>query len=184
LQPKYSYSPFVAAISWSVLEYFRFEFLNFNPFNYFAYTQSSFNIIAQYASYGGIFLVSFISVLIASYLLKIYLDPNWKKAVPLLIIFIILIIFPLVIPGAISTAIYGFVWSWNDLLYSLTLITSADKRTLAPGLVLTYLGEFQSSWTEMMAASIWVSIPVILQFNRNSWTLVSNFRLSSLDSEW
>jgi apolipoprotein N-acyltransferase len=97
LQPKYSYSPFVAAISWSVLEYFRFEFLNFNPFNYFAYTQSSFNIIAQYASYGGIFLVSFISVLIASYLLKIYLDPNWKKAVPLLIIFIILIIFPLVI---------------------------------------------------------------------------------------
>jgi len=74
------------------------------------------------------------------------------------------IIFPLVIPGAISTAIYGFVWSWNDLLYSLTLITSADKRTLAPGLVLTYLGEFQSSWTEMMAASIWVSIPVTLMF--------------------
>ena len=94
LQPKYSYSPFIAAISWSVLEYFRFEYLNFNPFNYFAYTQSSFAIIAQYASYGGIFLVSFISVLIASYLLKIYLDPNFKKVVPLLIIFIILVIFP------------------------------------------------------------------------------------------
>jgi apolipoprotein N-acyltransferase len=95
LQPEYSYSPFIAALSWSVLEYLRFEFLNLNPFNYFAYTQSSFTFIAQYAAYGGIFLVSFISVLIASYLLKIFLEPNWKKAVPLLMIFIILAIIPL-----------------------------------------------------------------------------------------
>lgn len=74
------------------------------------------------------------------------------------------IIFPLAIPGMVSTAIYGFVWSWNDLLYSLTLITSPAKRTLAPGLILNYMGEFQSSWGTMMAASIVVSIPVTLMF--------------------
>lgn len=74
------------------------------------------------------------------------------------------IIFPLVVPGIISTAIYGFVWSWNDLLYSLTLVTSASKRTLAPGLSLTYMGEFQNNWSNMMAASIFVSIPVALIF--------------------
>lgn len=74
------------------------------------------------------------------------------------------IIFPLAIPGLISVAIYGFVWSWNDLLYSLTLITSTDKRTLAPGLILNYMGEFQNNWTNMMAASIVVSIPVTLMF--------------------
>lgn len=74
------------------------------------------------------------------------------------------IIFPLVVPGVISTAIYGFVWSWNDLLYSLTLVTSASKRTLAPGLSLTYMGEFQNNWSNMMAASIFVSIPVALIF--------------------
>jgi len=74
------------------------------------------------------------------------------------------IIFPLAVPGLVSIAIYGFVWSWNDLLYSLTLITSADKRTLAPGLILNYMGEFQSNWTNMMAASIVVSIPVTLIF--------------------
>ena len=74
------------------------------------------------------------------------------------------IIFPLAVPGLISVAIYGFVWSWNDLLYSLTLITSADKRTLAPGLILNYMGEFQNNWTNMMAASIVVSIPVTLIF--------------------
>lgn len=74
------------------------------------------------------------------------------------------IIFPLSIPGVISTAIYGFVWSWNDLLYSLTLITDDTRRTLAPGLVMKYMGEFSNNWAEMMAASIVVSIPVTLVF--------------------
>ncbi|WP_228441249.1 carbohydrate ABC transporter permease [Novibacillus thermophilus] len=74
------------------------------------------------------------------------------------------IIFPISIPGMISTAIYGFVWSWNDLLYSLTLITSPEKRTLAPGLILNYMGEFQQNWGEMMAASIIVSLPVTVMF--------------------
>lgn len=40
-----------------------------------------------------------------------------------------------------SIAIYGFVWSWNDLLYSMTLVTDTAKRTLASGLVMTFLGE-------------------------------------------
>lgn len=74
------------------------------------------------------------------------------------------IVLPLAIPGMISIAIYGFVWSWNDLLYSLTLVTEASRRTLAPGLVMTYMGEFTSNWGNMMAASILVSIPVTLVF--------------------
>lgn len=74
------------------------------------------------------------------------------------------IIFPLSIPSVVSTAIYGFVWSWNDLLYSMTLITAESKRTLAPGLVMKYMGEFTNSWSEMMAASIMVSIPVTIIF--------------------
>lgn len=74
------------------------------------------------------------------------------------------LIFPISIPGVISTAIYGFVWSWNDLLYSITLITNDQKRTLAPGLTMKYLGEFTNNWSEMMAASILVSIPVTIIF--------------------
>lgn len=94
LQPQYSYSPIIAALSWSILEHLRFEFLNINPFNYFAYTQSGFSFFTYYASYGGIFLVSFIAVLIASYFVKIFLDPSWKKAIPVVFIFIILIGIP------------------------------------------------------------------------------------------
>ncbi len=74
------------------------------------------------------------------------------------------IIFPLAVPGTVSVAIYGFVYAWNDLLFSLTLVTSPEKRTLAPGLILTYMGEFQDNWSSMMSASVIVSIPVTIMF--------------------
>lgn len=74
------------------------------------------------------------------------------------------IVFPLAVPGMISVAIYGFVWSWNDLLYSMTLVTDGSKRTLASGLVMTFLGEASTNWGFMMAASIVAAIPVTIIF--------------------
>jgi len=74
------------------------------------------------------------------------------------------IVFPMAVPGVISIAIYGFVWSWNDLLYSMTLVTDTAKRTLAPGLVMTYLGEASTNWGYMMAASIIAAVPVSIIF--------------------
>ena len=64
------------------------------------------------------------------------------------------VIFPLAVPGMITIAIYGFVWSWNDLLYSMTLVTDNAKRTLASGLVMTFLGMGSTNWGYMMASSI------------------------------
>ena len=74
------------------------------------------------------------------------------------------IVFPMAVPGMISIAIYGFVWSWNDLLYAMTLVTDPSRRTLAPGLVMTYLGEASTNWAAMMSASIVASIPVTIIF--------------------
>ena len=74
------------------------------------------------------------------------------------------IIFPLAVPGMISIAIYGFVWSWNDLLYSMTLVTDSGRRTLASGLVMTFLGGASTNWGYMMAASIVAAIPVTIIF--------------------
>ena len=74
------------------------------------------------------------------------------------------IIFPMAVPGLVSIAIYGFVWSWNDLLYSMTLVTDASRRTLAPGLVMTFLGEASTNWSAMMSASIVAAIPVTIIF--------------------
>ena len=74
------------------------------------------------------------------------------------------IVFPLAVPGMVSIAIYGFVWSWHDLHYSMTLVTDSARRTLASGLVMTFLGEASTNWGYMMAASIVAAIPVTIIF--------------------
>ena len=60
--------------------------------------------------------------------------------------------------------LYGFMWSWNDLLYSMTLIVSEDKRTIGPGLLLNYLNETNADWGGAMAASIIASLPILIAF--------------------
>lgn len=74
------------------------------------------------------------------------------------------IILPLSKPALISVAVYSFMWAWNDLLYSLTLITRDDLRTIGPGLLLTLFGEMQQDWAGAMAAAILASLPAVIVF--------------------
>lgn len=74
------------------------------------------------------------------------------------------IVLPISIPPIITVFLYSFMWSWNDLLYSLTLIVSEDKRTIGPGLLLTYLNESNADWGGAMAASLMAALPVIIGF--------------------
>lgn len=74
------------------------------------------------------------------------------------------IVLPLSRPALISVAVYSFTWAWNDLLYSLTLVTSDDLRTIGPGLLLTFFGEMQQDWGGAMAAAILASLPAVIIF--------------------
>ncbi len=74
------------------------------------------------------------------------------------------VVLPLVKPGLVTVGFYSFLSAWNNLLFPLTLTTSLDMRTIPPGFLLTYVGEFEYNWTEMMAASVTVTIPIILTF--------------------
>ena len=74
------------------------------------------------------------------------------------------IVIPISIPPIITVFLYSFMWSWNDLLYSMTLIVSDDKRTIGPGLLLTYLNETNADWGGAMAASLLVSLPIVIAF--------------------
>lgn len=74
------------------------------------------------------------------------------------------IVLPISIPAIVTVFLYGFMWSWNDLLYALTLIVSEDKRTIGPGLLLSYLNEVNADWGGAMAASLVASLPVVLAF--------------------
>ncbi|GAA1655415.1 carbohydrate ABC transporter permease [Nonomuraea maheshkhaliensis] len=70
---------------------------------------------------------------------------------------------PLAAPGLIAAGLFAFVRAWNDFIFALTL-ADPERQTLPPGLVHTYLGEFQTAWPDLMAASFVVSLPVIAAF--------------------
>lgn len=74
------------------------------------------------------------------------------------------IVLPLSKPALISVGVYSFMWAWNDLLYSLTLVTRDDLRTIGPGLLLTLFGEMQQDWPGAMAAAILASLPAVVVF--------------------
>jgi multiple sugar transport system permease protein len=73
------------------------------------------------------------------------------------------VLLPITGPALVATGLFAFMRGWNDFIYALTLV-GRDKQTLPPGLVLTYVGEFQSQWADMMAASLLVSLPLVIAF--------------------
>lgn len=73
------------------------------------------------------------------------------------------IMLPLTAPALVSTGLFAFIKGWNDFIYALTL-AGPEKQTLPPGLVLMYVGEFNAAWADMMAASLIVSLPIMIVF--------------------
>jgi multiple sugar transport system permease protein len=74
------------------------------------------------------------------------------------------VVLPLSLPGLVAVGVYSFMWAWNDLFYSLTIISSQNLRTVGPGLMLEFFGEMQQDWGAAMAASFMASTPIVLIF--------------------
>jgi len=73
------------------------------------------------------------------------------------------VVMPIVTPGVIAVAIYTFINAWNEFLYSLILMNSTNKMTVA--VVLKSLeGQEIMDWGVMMAASAMVVIPSVIFF--------------------
>ncbi|MEG1640751.1 MAG: carbohydrate ABC transporter permease, partial [Ruthenibacterium sp.] len=70
---------------------------------------------------------------------------------------------PLAAPGIVATAIFAFINSWNEFLYSLVLISSGAKKTVSVALYSLTGGE-TIRYGEMMAASVIVVLPSMLLF--------------------
>jgi len=73
------------------------------------------------------------------------------------------IVLPLSAPGLVAAGLFAFVRGWNDFIFALTL-AGPHKQTLPPGLVNTFVGEAQTSWPALMAASLVTSLPVVIAF--------------------
>ena len=74
------------------------------------------------------------------------------------------IILPLITPGIVATAVFAFLDAWNNLLFPMTLTTDVSMKTLPPGMILAFGGEFKHDWSGMMATSVLVALPVVLVF--------------------
>lgn len=73
------------------------------------------------------------------------------------------IVFPLVVPGLITAAMFAFMRGWSDLLFALTL-AGPDKQTLPAGLTQAFIREGTADWPALMAASLVTSLPLALIF--------------------
>lgn len=80
---------------------------------------------------------------------------------------------PVAIPGVLASAFFTFLLSWDEYMMALTLTNRNTARTLPPGLMISYVGEFGFRWPEMMAASIVIILPVIVVFAFFSRQLIS-----------
>lgn len=72
------------------------------------------------------------------------------------------VVLPAARPGVIAVAIYGFMTAWGEVLFASVMTTDAN-RTLAVGLR-QYSTQTNVYWNEIMAASLVVSVPVVVGF--------------------
>jgi multiple sugar transport system permease protein len=75
---------------------------------------------------------------------------------------LIRIVLPVALPGIIAVGVFAFVTAWGEVLFA-SVLTSRDTRTLAVGLQ-AYASQSSVYWNELMAASVIVSLPVLIGF--------------------
>jgi multiple sugar transport system permease protein len=67
---------------------------------------------------------------------------------------------PLAAPGIAVSAIFSFIFSWNELLYALVLTRSNAKT--APVIATSFLSGYELPWGQIMATGTLVALPVII----------------------
>jgi len=72
------------------------------------------------------------------------------------------IIVPAARPGILAVAVYSFITAWGEILFA-SVLTNSDTRTLSIGLQ-AYATEVNVYWNQIMAASLVVSVPVLVGF--------------------
>jgi multiple sugar transport system permease protein len=67
---------------------------------------------------------------------------------------------PLAMPGIVVSAIFAFIFSWNDLLYALVL-TRSDAMT-SPVAATSYMSGYELPWGEIMATGTLIVLPMVV----------------------
>ncbi|MEW7315110.1 carbohydrate ABC transporter permease [Buttiauxella gaviniae] len=70
---------------------------------------------------------------------------------------------PILAPALVTTGLLAFIGAWNEFMFALTFIISGDKRTV-PVAISMFSGAstFELPWGSIMAASVVVTLPIIV----------------------
>lgn len=67
---------------------------------------------------------------------------------------------PLAVPGVAVSAIFAFIFSWNELMYALVLTRKAART--APAIAVSFMEGYDLPYGKIMATSTLIVIPVII----------------------
>jgi multiple sugar transport system permease protein len=68
---------------------------------------------------------------------------------------------PLLIPGIAATAVFALIFSWNEFVFSIFLITDPDNRT-APPAIAGLIGGTTIDWGLVAASAMAFAVPVLV----------------------
>lgn len=70
---------------------------------------------------------------------------------------------PLLWPALVTTGLLAFIGAWNEFLFALTFTISEDRRTVPVAIaLLSGASEQEIPWGSIMAASVTVTVPLIV----------------------
>ncbi|MDR1703424.1 MAG: ABC transporter permease subunit [Clostridiales bacterium] len=77
---------------------------------------------------------------------------------------IVSVLLPLAKPAIIVTGVMVLIYVWNEYIYAITFMTGESNYTLAAGLYSLQATEMSGSWPIFAAASVVVSLPILIIF--------------------
>ncbi len=89
------------------------------------------------------------------------------------------VLLPLSTPALAIVFLFNFLAAWNDYFLARILITKEDLLTWPLGLQ-RFQQQFQTQWNDLAAASILISLPVVMLFLYSSKWLVSGVTAGSV----
>jgi multiple sugar transport system permease protein len=70
------------------------------------------------------------------------------------------IIMPIAVPGILSAGIFAFTLSWNEYIYALVFLSSAEQKTVSVGVNSELVRGDVFFWGQLMAGALLGSVPV------------------------
>jgi multiple sugar transport system permease protein len=72
------------------------------------------------------------------------------------------IVLPNAAPGLVATFVYAFLFAWDELLF-VSALTQSNAETIPIG-IRNFIGNYNSAYDQLMAASVVSTIPVVIAF--------------------